>query len=105
MTPVLVQNTKTRTLLILGGTLTYIYIYIYIYIIYIYIYIYKCKWPEVIHDTQSAEISQKQDEPKIFVIMKTMCPPAITTAALLCPIVRLVGTWCVIDEHKDLRYC
>ena len=29
----------------------------------------------MIHDTQSAQISQKQDEPNIFVIMKTMCPP------------------------------
>ena len=27
------------------------------------------------HDTQSAEISQKQDERNICVIMKTMCPP------------------------------
>ena len=29
----------------------------------------------MIHDTQSAEISQKQDECNINVIMKTMCPP------------------------------
>ena len=29
----------------------------------------------MIHDTQSAEISQKQDERNIYVIMKTMCPP------------------------------
>ena len=29
----------------------------------------------MIHDTQSAQISQKQDERKIYVIMKTMCPP------------------------------
>ena len=28
-----------------------------------------------IHDTQSAQISQKQDERNIYVIMKTMCPP------------------------------
>ena len=28
----------------------------------------------MIHDTQSAEISQKQDERNIYVIMKTMCP-------------------------------
>ena len=26
-------------------------------------------------DTQSAQISQKQDERNIYVIMKTMCPP------------------------------
>ena len=35
--------------------------------IYIYTYIY--------HDTQSAQISQKQDGLNIYVIMKTMCPP------------------------------
>ena len=29
----------------------------------------------MIHDTQSAQISQKQDEYNIYVIMKTMCPP------------------------------
>ena len=29
----------------------------------------------MIHDTQSAKISQKQDERNIYVIMKTMCPP------------------------------
>ena len=29
----------------------------------------------MIHDTQSAQISQKQDERNIRVIMKTMCPP------------------------------
>ena len=28
-----------------------------------------------VHDTQSAQISQKQDERNIYVIMKTMCPP------------------------------
>ena len=28
------------------------------------------------HDTQSAEISQKQGEHHIYVIMKTMCPPS-----------------------------
>ena len=27
------------------------------------------------HDTQSAQISQKQDERNIYAIMKTMCPP------------------------------
>ena len=30
----------------------------------------------MIHDTQSAQISQKQDERNIYVIMKTMCPPS-----------------------------
>ena len=29
----------------------------------------------MIHDTQSAQISQKQDERNIYVIMKTMCSP------------------------------
>ena len=29
----------------------------------------------MIHDTQSAQISQKQDERNIYVITKTMCPP------------------------------
>ena len=29
----------------------------------------------MIHDTQSAQISQKQYERNIYVIMETMCPP------------------------------
>ena len=29
----------------------------------------------MIHDKQSAQISQKQDERNIYEIMKTMCPP------------------------------
>ena len=29
----------------------------------------------MIHDTQSAQISQKQDGRNIYVIIKTMCPP------------------------------
>ena len=29
----------------------------------------------MIHDTQSAQISQKQDERNIYVIMKTLHPP------------------------------
>ena len=29
----------------------------------------------MIHDTQSAQISQKQDERNIYAIMETMCPP------------------------------
>ena len=29
----------------------------------------------MIHDTQSAQMSQKQDKGNIYVIMKTMCPP------------------------------
>ena len=45
----------------------YIFIYIYIYL-YLYIFMY-------IHDKQSDQISQKQDEHNTYVIMKTMCPP------------------------------
>ena len=29
----------------------------------------------MIHDTQSAQISRKQDKRNIYEIMKTMCPP------------------------------
>ena len=29
----------------------------------------------MIHDTQSAQISQRQDERNLYAIMKTMCPP------------------------------
>ena len=29
----------------------------------------------MIHETQSAQISQKQDERNIYEFMKTMCPP------------------------------
>ena len=29
----------------------------------------------MIHDTQRAQISQKQDQHNVYVIMKTMCPP------------------------------
>ena len=42
----------------------------------------------MIQDTQTAQISQKQDERNIYVIMKTMCPPGyhhngfVTTHAL-----------------------
>ena len=30
----------------------------------------------MIHDSQSAQISQKQDGRNVHVIMKTMCPPS-----------------------------
>ena len=50
------------------------YILYCINIIYIMYYIYK--WSKVIHDRQSAQISQKQDGRNIYVIMKTMCPSA-----------------------------
>ena len=63
--------------------ISYIHIlckYIYIYI---YTYIYKSghiyKQSEVIHNTQSAQILQKQDEHNIYIyiyaIMKALCPP------------------------------
>ena len=44
-----------------------IYMYIYIYYIYIYIIL-------LIHDIQSAQISQKLDGRNIYAIMKTMRP-------------------------------
>ena len=63
----------------------YIYIkYIYIYIS-IYIYIYINKWSYVIHNTQSAQISQKQDEWNLYAIMKSwkkFALPVITTVTL-----------------------
>ena len=31
------------------------------------------KWSKKIHDTQRAQMAQKQDEHNIYVIMKTMC--------------------------------
>ena len=40
-----------------------------------YVSVCVCVWSYVIHDTQSAQISQKQDEHNIYAIMKTMCPP------------------------------
>ena len=42
--------------------------------VHIYIYIYRYMNTELIHDTQSVQISQKQDEHNIYVIMKTTCP-------------------------------
>ena len=42
------------------------------YILYITIYIER----EMIHDTQSALISQKQDGHNIYTIMKTIYPPS-----------------------------
>ena len=51
----------------------YVCIYIYqIYIhIYFHIYIYIYKWSYVIHNTQRAQISQKQDEWNLYAIMKS----------------------------------
>ena len=39
-----------------------------------FVYIFQVTYL-VIHDIQSAQISQKQDGRNIYVIMKTMCPP------------------------------
>ena len=36
---------------------------------------YRYKWSEMMHNTHSAQISQKQDGWNIFAIMKSMCPP------------------------------
>ena len=33
------------------------------------------KWSSMIHDTQSAQISQKEDERNLYGIMKTLCAP------------------------------
>ena len=33
------------------------------------------KWSKVVHETQSAQISKKQDGHNIYVMMKTMCSP------------------------------
>ena len=67
----------------------------------------------MIHDTQSAQISQKQDERNIYVIMKTMCPPGyhrndfLATHALghmmygtiVCPSALLL-TVCIINRRS-----
>ena len=56
----------------------YVCMYIYIYIIYIYIiyiYVYIVIYILYIYITQSAEISQKQDERNLYAIMKTVCLP------------------------------
>ena len=55
----------------------------------------------MIHDTQSAQISQKQDERNIYVIMKTMCPPGyhhngfVATHELCVCVYICVCVWCV----------
>ena len=41
-----------------------------------------CEWSYVIHDTQSAQISQKQDVHNIDAIIKQYALPVITTIAL-----------------------
>ena len=53
----------------------------------------------------NAQISQKQDKRNIYVIMKIMCPPGCGNSFTWAHDVRLVGTWCVVDEHKALTYC
>ena len=88
----------------LGYIYIYIYIYMYVCISYIY-YIYKYilyiyhiiyKWSQVIHGTQRAQISQKQDENNIIIYMlswKQCALPFITTMALW-QLMHL-GTWCI----------
>ena len=55
----------------------------------------------MIHDTQSAQISQKQNEQNIYVIVKTMYPPVITTMQWLC------GNSCnwAHDVRFNIRFC
>ena len=53
-------------------------IYIYIYNIYIY------KWSKVIHDTQSAQISQKQDERNIYICNHENNVPSRLSPQWLC---------------------
>ena len=45
---------------------------------YMYISIYIYKWSQVIHYTQSAQISQKPGGRNIYAIIKTMCPPRLS---------------------------
>ena len=59
----------------------------------------------MIHDTQNAQISQKQDEHSIYVIMKTMCLPGyhhngfVATHAL-----GHMSSLCVVDHLRPLIY-
>ena len=48
----------------------HVYIYIYIYIYILYIYIYKI-YTKVIHDTQSAQMAQKQDNKMSAIYMQS----------------------------------
>ena len=48
----------------------------------------------MIHVSQSAEVSQKQNERNIHSFMKAICPPVITTMAL-CQLMHL-GTICMV---------
>ena len=41
------------------------------------------KWSKVIHNTQSAQISQKQDEHNIYAILKKMYPPGYHRSGFL----------------------
>ena len=49
----------------------------------------------MIHDTQSAQISQKQDECNIYVTMKTMYPPGFVATHALGHIMRTSWASCV----------
>ena len=65
----------------------------------------------MIHDTQSAQISQKQDGRNIYVIMKTMCTPGyhhngfVATHALGAHDVRLNRTSCAQVHELPQSHC
>ena len=58
----------------------------------------------MIHDTQSAQISQKQDERNIYAIMKTMCPPGYHHNVRLCTIMHELPQSHCGDNYIYLYY-
>ena len=66
---------------------------------------------EVLHDTQSAQISQKQVERNIYVIKKTMCPPGyhhngfVATHALGHMMYGSIRTSCAQVHELPQRHC
>ena len=73
----------------------------------------------MIHDTQSAQISQKQDGRNIYVTMKTMCPPgyhcngSVATHALghmmyhytlLVPVNQTIKLLALLVEHSLVHW-
>ena len=69
----------------------------------------------MIHDTQSAQIWQNQDERNIYAIMKTMCPPVchhkgfVTTHVFITPLMLILvlsdlSTLCVVDHLEPLMH-
>ena len=57
----------------------------------------------MIHDTQSAQISQKQDERNIYVIMKTMCPPGYRHNGFVAT--HALGTSCAKVHELPQSHC